>query len=77
MRGMTFRVPGSQPLYAALLLAAGGWGHCPVTVLAGTFTGWVQRHVDWNASSLGAIVLRRACGVLVILAGLYLPYAAR
>jgi len=51
-------------------------GHCGVIVLAGTFTEVVQEYLNWNESSKGAIRLRQACGVLVILGGFYLLYTA-
>ena len=76
MLGVTFRTAAARPAYAVLLLGAYGVGHCAVIVLAGTFTSAVQRYLDWNERSRGAIVLRRVCGVLVLLAGLYLIYTA-
>jgi hypothetical protein len=40
-------------------------------------TGWVQRYVNWNGQSKGSIVVKRICGVLVLLGGLYLIYIPR
>ena len=37
-----------------------------------TFTGAVQRYLNWNESSRGAVILKKACGVLVITGGAYL-----
>ena len=48
----------------------------PAIVLAGTFTEVVQRYMDWNERSKGAVVLRKVCGVCVLAAGLYLIYRA-
>lgn len=59
-----------------MLLAAYGVGHCSVIVLAGTSTELVQRYLNWTDKSRGAAVLRGICGVLVILGGLDLIYAA-
>lgn len=72
MLGVTFRLAADDPAYGLSMLAAYGLGHCAVIVLAGTFTGVVQRYLDWNGKSRGAEWLRRGCGVLVIAAGLYL-----
>ena len=47
-----------------------------VIVLAGTSTEWVQRLLDWNENSTGLLNLKRACGLLVLLAGLFLVYTA-
>ena len=52
-------------------------GHCSVIVLAGTCIEMVQRYLDWNEKSRGVKVLKYVCGVLVLLGGLHLIYAAR
>jgi cytochrome c-type biogenesis protein len=76
MLAVTFRVASTALLYGVVLLLAYGVGHCSVIVLAGTSTGLVQRYLNWNEKSKGAIILKRICGVLVLLAGLYLIYIA-
>ena len=70
--GVTFKVAQTNLLYGAALLIIYGLGHCSVIVFAGTFTEVVQRYMNWNERSRGAIILRRVCGVLVIFGGLYL-----
>jgi len=75
--GVTFKVAQTNLLYGAALLIIYGLGHCSVIVFAGTFTEVVQRYMNWNERSRGAIILRRICGVLVILGGLYLIYTAK
>ena len=54
------------------LLGAFALGHCGVIVLAGTAASRAQTMVSWGSHSGVARWVRRACGVLVILAGLYL-----
>lgn len=76
MLGVTFKVASTNGLYAILLLLLYGVGHCSVIVLAGTFAQIVQRYLNWNEGSRGAVLLRQACGVLVILGGAYLVYTA-
>lgn len=76
MLGVTFRVASTRLLYGVILLVAYGVGHCSVIVVAGTSTGWVQRYLNWNEKSKGAIIVKHICGVLVILGGLYLIYQA-
>lgn len=76
MLAVTFKVAATNALYGALLLLAYGLGHCLVIALAGAGSAWVQRTLDWNAQSRGGRVLKRSCGVLVILGGLYLLYTA-
>lgn len=74
--GVTFKLANTQPIYGASLLFAYGVGHCAVIVLAGTFTEVVQRYLDWNEQSKGLKALKIACGVLVLLGGVYLIYTA-
>lgn len=74
MLAVTFRVASTALLYGIALLVAYGLGHCSVIILAGASTGWVQRYLNWNERSKGAVILKRICGVLVLLAGLYLIY---
>lgn len=76
MLGVTFKVASTSVLYGIVLLAAYGVGHCSVIVLAGTSTELLQRYLNWNEKSKGAVIVKKACGVLVILGGLYLIYAA-
>ena len=74
--GITFQMGAAQPIYAGSLLLMYGIGHCSVIVLAGTATGLVQKYMNWNEKSHGALLLKRICGVLVLLGGLYLIYTA-
>ena len=77
MLGVTFKLAKSRPFYGASLLLAYGVGHCAVIVLAGTFTELVQRFLNWNEQSKGVTVLKAICGVLVIVGGVWLVYAAQ
>lgn len=72
MLGVAFQVAATQLLFAITLLAAFGVGHCSVIVLAGTMTEKVQQYLNWTEKTKGAIIVRRICGVLVILGGIYL-----
>ena len=74
--GVTFKVAQTNLLYGAALLIIYGLGHCSVIVFAGTFTEVVQRYMNWNEKSKGAVILKKICGVLVIFGGLYLIYTA-
>ncbi len=74
MLGVTFKLAATNLFYAVLLLVVYGLGHCSVIVLAGTCTELVQRYMNWNEKSRGAIILKKICGVLVLMGGLYLIY---
>jgi len=77
MLGVTFKLAATNIGYGVLLLAVYGVGHCSVIVAAGTSTELVQRYLNWNEKSRGAVILKRVCGVLVLLGGVYLIHIAR
>jgi cytochrome c-type biogenesis protein len=77
MLAVTFKLAKTAPLYGASLLLAYGVGHCAVIVAAGASTELVQRFLNWNEKSRGVTIVKSICGVLVLLAGLYLLWSAR
>ncbi len=76
MLGISFKLGAEQPVYASSLLLMYGLGHCGVIAGAGASAGWAQKYRDWNAESRGAFKLKKICGILVLLGGLYLIYTA-
>lgn len=76
MLAVAFRMAATHMAYGSLLLLAYGLGHCAVIVFAGTFTETVQHYLNWNESSRGAALLKKTCGGLVLIAGLWMLYAA-
>jgi len=74
MLGVTFSLAATNILYGILLLFMYGIGHCSVIVFAGTFTELIQRYLNWNEQSKGPVILKKVCGILVILGGLYMIY---
>ena len=70
MLAIVFKAGSEHPMYAGSLLLLYGTGHCAVIALAGTFTEIVQRYLDWNEKSRGALILRKVCGIPVLLGGL-------
>ena len=77
MLSITFQLASTSLLYGITLLLAYAIGHCAVLVAAGTFTEVVQHYLDWNERSAGARAVKKACGVLVMLGGVWLIYTAR
>jgi len=77
MLAVTFRLAATNLPYGILLLVLYSVGHCAVIVFAGTFTEVVQHYLNWNDKSKGAVILKKICGVLVILGGRYLIYTKR
>ncbi len=75
--GLAFKLASTSLAYGVALLAVYGLGHCSVIVLAGTSTGLVQKYLNWNERSKGAVILKRICGLLVLAGGVYLIYVAK
>lgn len=73
--GIVFQTAQTNYLIAFLYLLAFGVGHCSVIIGAGTLTGKVQKYLDWSEDSKVILWIKRVCGVLVILGGIYLIYS--
>ena len=76
MLGVVFSLTSKNLLYGLLLLAAFAVGHCAVIIAAGTGMGWVQRFIKWEGNSKGISMIRKICGILVLLGGIYLLYSS-
>ena len=76
MLAVTFKAASTALFYGIVLLLSYGFGHCSVIIFAGTFTQLVQRYMNWNEKSKGAIILKKICGVLVLIGGIWLIYRA-
>jgi len=74
MLGVTFKLASTNLSYGILLLLTYGIGHCSVIVLAGTSTELVQHYMNWSEKSKGTAIVRKICGILVLLGGIYLIY---
>jgi cytochrome c-type biogenesis protein len=75
MLGIAFNAASARPVFAVSLVLLYAVGHCSVIVLAGTFTSMVQKYLNWNERSKGAVILKKICGILVIAGGLYLLFS--
>lgn len=73
--GVAFTMFAENIIGASMLLLFFGLGHCSVIVGVGTLTNNVQKYLDWNENSKTALWVKRICGVLVILGGVYLIYS--
>lgn len=76
MLAVTFRVAATSVVHGFALLTAYGIGHCSVIVIAGTSTEAVQHYLSWTEKSKGMTVVKKSCGILVIIGGLYLIYSS-
>ena len=71
---IVFSLGADNLMFGMFLITAYAVGHCSVIVAAGTSTELVQRYLNWNESSKGAVIIKKICGVLVVLGGIYLIY---
>ena len=76
MLTVAFNLAETNLIYGMLLLLSYGVGHCSVIVFAGTFTEVIQHYLNWSERSKGALILKKICGLLVILGGLYMLYTS-
>ena len=72
MLGIVFTISATQFFYGVLLLLFYGIGHCSVIIFAGTFTEIIQNYLNWNENSQGVVIVKKICGFLVTIGGLYL-----
>ena len=72
--GVVFQTAQTDYIFSIILLTAFGIGHCSVIVGAGTLTGKVQKYLNWSDGSKTVLWIKRVCGVLVILGGIYLIF---
>jgi cytochrome c-type biogenesis protein len=72
MLGVAFSVATTHLVFSISLVFAYALGHISILVLAGTFTTAVQSYLDWNENSQGIRIIKKACGIILILAGVYL-----
>jgi cytochrome c-type biogenesis protein len=74
MLGIAFSVASSNLPYAIALIGAYAIGHCSVIIIAGTFTETVNHLLKWNENSKGAVIVKKICGILVIIVGIYMLF---
>ena len=70
--GIVFNISDQNPLYGTALILLFGIGHSLVIVVAGTSIQGVQKLLNLNNRTSTLTWLRRVCGILVVLGGLYL-----
>lgn len=73
--GLVFQMSNHTNIMTSIFLLSGfAIGHCITISLAGTFWGWVQKLLKWNENSNALLILRKVCGTLIIIAGIYMIY---
>ncbi len=72
--GVVFQTAQTNYFLAIVFLLAFGIGHCIVIIGAGMLAGKVQKYLNWSDESKAIEWIKRICGVLVILGGIYLIF---
>jgi cytochrome c-type biogenesis protein len=72
--GIVFQTAQTNFVLALTSLLAFGLGHCVVIVGAGTTSKKVQQYLNWTGDSNVILWIKRICGILVILGGVYLLF---
>ena len=71
MLGFVFQASSNSLSYGILLMVSFAIGHMGVIVFAGTFVEWVEKYLKWSSGSKKTLILKKICGIIVIIAGLY------
>lgn len=69
--GIVFETAQTNYILAIIYLLAFALGHCSVIVSAGTAAGKVQSYLNWTEKTKTLTFIKKFCGVLVILGGIY------
>ena len=72
--GAAFHYAATSIPNAVLLLLAFALGHCLVIASAGLISVKVGKYLKWSENSKGILILKKVCGILVILGGVYFLY---
>lgn len=72
--GVVFKYSVSNFIYAILLIASFAIGHVLVIAAAGTMSAKIGSYLNWTESSGIVKIIKRICGVMVILGGVYFIY---
>jgi len=70
--GIVFSTANTSIFLSLLILSAYAAGHCLVIVLAGTFSEIIRQILNRRNIVSWVIIIKRSCGVLVVIAGFYL-----
>lgn len=72
MLGVIFQMASDKLYFSISLLLLFAVGHISVIILAGTFTGILQKYLNWTKKSTYIKIIRIICGILVCLWGIYM-----
>ncbi len=70
--GVVFQTAGTDLGGSITLLAAFALGHCAVIVVAGVLANRIGEYLKWSQGSGITVWIKRVCGFLVVLGGVYM-----
>lgn len=73
---IVFDKAGTGFLFSITLILLYSIGHCSIIILAGILGARIQAFLNWDQKSHLTLGIRKACGIVLILIGLYLLWAA-
>lgn len=69
--GIVFETAQTNYFLAIIYLSAFAAGHCFVIIIAGTTAWKLQSYLNWTQKSKTVYLIKKICGILVILGGIY------
>lgn len=72
MLGIVFKTASSNLFYSLSLITAYAVGHCMIIIIAGSSFELTNKYLKLNDGSRVITILKKVCGVLVILTGIYM-----
>ncbi len=70
--GVAFTMASTETFLAVALVVMYGIGHGLVIIAGGTSAGLVEKYLAWNRKSRLPGIIKKTCGLLVVIGGLYL-----
>jgi cytochrome c-type biogenesis protein len=72
--GVVFQTATTNLGTSIMLLSAFALGHCAVIVMAGVLANRIGEYLNWSEKNGIAVWVKRVCGFLVVLGGIYMVW---
>lgn len=71
---VVFQTAQTNFFISVMLLLGFALGHCSVIIVAGTLSSYLPKYINKASNSKIILIIKKICGVLVIIAGIYFIY---
>jgi len=71
---VVFRAAEQNPVASIAIILSYAIGHSLVIVLAGVGVNQLQSFLNWDSQAQGTLWMKRLCGVLIVLTGVYVTF---